>query len=260
MEELFAEILHWMHQRGDTIGTTRVLSCRRWSKLGGMEFEQPTVVIGNGKPSNLYFADYRAVEIDGTFIHLAGKDTNMYTDVTCLTNVEISQFQNPSSSQIPVFSINVKFRARVYRPFFVSIKEPGLKFKTFGDVQLLLCTFAENVDIEDTRFDVSKIIFMTKVFKDNTVFNKPLFWNTKNIYMMAHMFNNSKYSQKIYWDLRNAISIDYMFLNCPIKDVWMYTPSLNRARNILSHKPEKFTLHRNLIIEEITLKKSLYDG
>lgn len=171
MQHLYQEILHWLHQRGDTVGATRLLSTKRWNSLRSQKFEQP-IVFYVGKPSC------------GFGIHAEAIDIGIWT------------------KHVGDLVIIPAGRVRIYEKYSLVITNNISRFPTIGDTDNIDCIFLGNRTFNQPLvWDTKNIKSAVYAFESTEYFNQPLHWNMSKLENASYMFNRAhSFNQSLNWD------------------------------------------------------------
>lgn len=191
MDHIFTYVIYWMHQRGDTIGATRLLSSQRWKSLPefSKNCEKPAVLILTGK------CDPRGI----TEICPVGGVATFYNISSTLT--------------LP------KSRVRSFESIGL-ITGVVHKFYTIGSIEDISGLFAINHNhIPDLPFDTKHVKTMYRTFYNTPLIKSP-FWNTKNVTDFGACFADSpRFEQISNWHFSKAKDISGMLFGTQFKDL-----------------------------------------
>lgn len=170
MLPVYAEIAHWLHQKGDTIGFTRLCSCKKWG-LKNMNFEKPVVI---------KTADDVCEMSLGAGIVL--------TDDLCYESLLFNQLYKIPGQRI-----------RIYECVSLRIMNNIVQLCSIGNMPHLDDLFANNKFVNiPLLLNTSHVKTLQCTFM-YSVYNQPLFWDLRNVYSLDNLFYNSLYNQPIDW-------------------------------------------------------------
>lgn len=210
---IIVEVLHWMHQRGDTVGATRLKSAKRWKFAEN--FERP--IVANVFVIDVDIGHSGIMEIRGNFLNYQDTDTVLYRS-------------------------NSQFRVRIYNSKICQFYYFNGELKTIGDIKSLSSMFSRSAFNKPLILDTSEVVDFSQMFYECSEFNQPLHWDMRSAENVSYIFYRAySFNQTINWytpKLRYICRAFSMAFNMSAK-VYLNTKLVNDNDNVFYGIPNR---------------------
>jgi len=118
------------------------------------------------------------------------------------------------NNSLKSFDINLFTELNItsdYKGLFKKVKSINGDIKLLGDMSNMFYGCKLLVKLGD-RCDTKQVTNMSGMFRQATIFNQPLNWNTENVTDMSDMFNDAKnFNQSLDWNTKKVNNMSGMF-------------------------------------------------